>query len=287
MPEWYLLNAVLLIFSLMGVFWKPMLLALPLLISTAGLSLFSVIKSVADSSLTRGTDASAGGVKAMVITALLHGIQPLARLYGRFRFGLTPWRRRGLSLYRQPFSQNYVIWSEHWQSASQWLESIETALRQQGSIVTRGGNYDHWDIEIRGGLFGAVRCRMAIEEHGSGRQLIRLRVGPKISHFATILIPGFAVLSSLALVDHAVLVAAILGLAVIVLGSRSLGDCAAAKAAFHEAVSGIIRLSSSECHDVAVNLDDANCITGRIDSTTDIQPGVPVLPVQAPIHELE
>ena len=31
----------------------------------------------------------------------------------------------------------------------------------------QGGDYDRWDLEIRGGLLGSLRTRMAIEEHGA------------------------------------------------------------------------------------------------------------------------
>lgn len=245
MPEWYILNIALSIFSLAGVFWKPMLLALPLLMLTAGLSVISVIKSVIGSALVPKAGTSRSGLKEIIKTGLLHAIQPLARLYGRFCCGLTPWRRRGSGRMRLPVPQNYVIWSERWQSSQQWLESIETAFRRQGSIVRRGGDFDHWDLEIRGGLFGTVRSRMAVEEHGSGKQLIRLRVWAKMSSLTLTLAAVSALLSGLAAVDHSAAVAAIPGLAAIVLGWRSLGDCAAAKATCHETVSGIIRSRSN------------------------------------------
>ncbi len=31
---------------------------------------------------------------------------------------------------------------------------IETMLRRKGAAITKGGAFDRWDVEIRGGLFG-------------------------------------------------------------------------------------------------------------------------------------
>lgn len=246
MPEWYLLNAVLLTLSLAGFFWDPLLLAFPLLLLTAGLSLISIAKSVLGSMSADRPHAASGGLKAVAVTGLLHAIQPLARLYGRFGSGLTPWRRRGPGRLRLPIPRIYTIWSEHWRASQQWLESIEKALRRQGSIVRRGGDFDHWDLEIRGGLFGSCRSQMAIEEHGSGKQLVRLRVWPRFSIFAMSMASVFAFLAGLAAADHAPAAAVILGLAALFPGLQSLGDCAAASAACHEAAAGMIRSAGSE-----------------------------------------
>jgi hypothetical protein len=44
----------------------------------------------------------------------------------------------------------------------------------------RGGAFDRWDLEVLGGALGAVRVRTAIEEHGGGRQLLRVRAWPRV-----------------------------------------------------------------------------------------------------------
>jgi O-antigen biosynthesis protein len=48
-------------------------------------------------------------------------------------------------------------------------------------VSCRGGDYDRWDLEVRGGLLGAVRLLATTEEHGAGRQLVRFRLWPKCS----------------------------------------------------------------------------------------------------------
>jgi hypothetical protein len=270
MPEWYLLNGALLTLSLMGLLWKPLLLALPLLILTSGLSLISIVKSLRGGLSPDRPRAAPGGMKAAVVTGLLHALQPLARLHGRFGGGLTPWRRRGSGRFRLPTPYVYNIWSERWRSSQHWLESTEKALRHHGAIVLRGGGFDHWDLEIRGGLSGACRVRMAIEEHGSGRQLIRLKVWPKISGLALSIAFGAALLSVLAAADHAAATAVMLGLAALILGLHPLGDCAAAKATCHTAICSLIPATGSEGAGMSPVQENPTLVLAQTDSIFDL-----------------
>jgi len=76
-----------------------------------------------------------------------------------------------------------------------WLEALEAALRSGGFVVRRGGDFDRWDLEARGGALGGARARAAVEEHGGGRQLIRIRTWPRPSIkgvTATLLFAAFA-----------------------------------------------------------------------------------------------
>jgi hypothetical protein len=47
--------------------------------------------------------------------------------------------------------------------------------------VVRGGGTDRWDMQVRLGPLGSARLRIAAEEHGQGRQLVRYRVWPRWS----------------------------------------------------------------------------------------------------------
>ena len=42
-------------------------------------------------------------------------------------------------------------------SVAERLQAIEASLRARGARVRRGGAYDRWDLEVRGGLLGAAR----------------------------------------------------------------------------------------------------------------------------------
>ena len=96
------------------------------------------------------------------------------------RLGLTPWRRIGKIRLIFPRPQIHSFWSEEWRGAEQRLETVETAILDRGGHVRRGGDYDRWDFQVSGGLWGAVRGRITIEEHGGGKQMVRYRSWPLI-----------------------------------------------------------------------------------------------------------
>jgi hypothetical protein len=160
-------------------------------------------------------------------TAGLHVLQPLVRLAGRLRHGLAPWRRRG-SFHRLaiPRSRTHRVWSEQWRSASERLTDLEQALT--GAKARRGGTYERWDLEVRGGAFGVARVRTALEEHGEGRQLARMRSWPVASRAAVGVAGVLAVLAGLAFGDGAVAAAVLLAAGAATLAGWCLRDCAVA-----------------------------------------------------------
>ena len=120
-------------------------------------------------------------MKLWSLTAFLHLLQPLARLRGRLRFGLTPWRRRGWHGLVFPWPRTMTLWSEQWRAPEEWLRALEEHVKEDGGVILRGGDYDRWDLAVRGGLLGNARLLMAVEEHGGGKQLARFRTWPKCS----------------------------------------------------------------------------------------------------------
>jgi hypothetical protein len=76
------------------------------------------------------------------------------------------------------------VWSETWRDPASWLGEIESAIRLRGATVIRGGDFDRWDLELRKGLFASTRLMLAIEEHGGGRQLARIKMWPRFSRVA-------------------------------------------------------------------------------------------------------
>ncbi|MGB2690800.1 MAG: glycosyltransferase, partial [Desulfobacterales bacterium] len=108
MPEWYMVNLVLLVLSMLSILWKPLLVALPLFVITTGVPFINVIKTMAEASFTSKPLSSFGRLKLRLLTGFLHIIQPMARLCGRLRHGLTPWRRRGSSHYAFPRPRKYT-----------------------------------------------------------------------------------------------------------------------------------------------------------------------------------
>jgi hypothetical protein len=232
MPEWYLVILGLVALSALSILWSPLLITLPLLGLAVGPPVAQSILSAAHASFPTEPRSHLDRLKLQGLTALFHIIQPLARLIGRLSHGLTPWRRHGTPHFAFPRPQTSTIWSERWQALENRLEAIEAALREQGAVVIRGGDFDRWDLEVRGGLFGVLRTRMAIEEHGAGKQLVRIRLWPRFSALGLGLTFLCVVLSVLEAIDQEWLAAAFLGTMAILLGLRVFSDCGAAMASY-------------------------------------------------------
>jgi GT2 family glycosyltransferase len=186
MPEWYLIIGLLALLSIVGAFHHPLFpwtggapVRVELLLF-AGAALVLTFKAVRTAWLVRG-GSDAPGVRVRAVIAVLYLLQPAARLAGRLRRGLTPWRRRGELALAFPWPRRRDVWSERWRSQSGRLLELERDLRARCMSVTRGGDTDRWDIQVRLGPLGSARLRAATEEHGHGRQLVRYRVWPRWS----------------------------------------------------------------------------------------------------------
>ncbi len=175
MPEWLLLIALLAAVAALGVAWPPLRWALVALLPALAATVIQPVLSAAAAPLK--PEQRRYWSRAHI--ALLHLAQPMARLWGRLRERLTPWRLRDLRRWTAPRPTAVAIWSEQWQSPSHWLGRVESALERNPCRVRRGGSWDRWDLEVRTGLFGRVRTLLAVEEHGSGRQYLRFRLVPR------------------------------------------------------------------------------------------------------------
>src|SRR5437773_120406 len=95
MPEWYVLVALLFGMFLLGVGWQASLLLGPALLLTIALPVAQAAISVARTHFVGFRARSRRALAFRTVVLLLHLAQPLARLGGRMRGGLTPWRPRG------------------------------------------------------------------------------------------------------------------------------------------------------------------------------------------------
>ncbi len=212
MPEWYLLIGFLMALSALSLLWSPLGIALLLLIGAA-LPPFAQACLIASRASFAGKplDHVGGRLRRRTLTAVLHLLQPLARLRGRLQEGLTPWRMRG-HLQRAPLWPTKIsLWTEVWQTQEQRLQSVHAALRAQGACVTLGGEHDRWDLEVQSGALATARLLMGVEDVPGG-QLVRLRLWPHVAAVGPLLSGLFATLGIAALADHAWLAAAMLGL---------------------------------------------------------------------------
>jgi O-antigen biosynthesis protein len=176
MPEWHLLMGGLTFLSILGFWWAPLLPVLKMLAAGATISLSISVYSAVQAA-TAKRDPS---ILFVALTSFLHLIQPFARLYGRLKHGLTPWRYGFRNLKRVPLllrpSDIYLHWSEQWRPTEDWLSAIESNFAHAQGRLRRGGVFDRWDLQADMGLFSRVRSLLVIEEYGGGKQYLKFNV---------------------------------------------------------------------------------------------------------------
>jgi GT2 family glycosyltransferase len=235
-PEWYLFTFVLAAAALCGLIGPPLPFAVPVLGASLSLVLVMVclFAIAAQASMWTAAVILPGstsfvrrlGIRSVVFALCL--LQPLARLCGRTHRGLTPWRRRGPWSLAFPRPRSVGVWSEQWAPAEEWVERFEADLRRARLQLVRGGEFDTWDLQARIGPLAAGRLRLAVEEHGQGKQLVRVRMWPRVASRAAI-IDGLLVLTAVsAAARGAVLAAAAFGLGALWLIVGIISQAAAA-----------------------------------------------------------
>jgi GT2 family glycosyltransferase len=235
MPEWFLLIAALALLASLAALWQPLLAAVPLLALAVAAMLARAAIGAAHAQLDRRRPLRER-LRMRGLVFLLHLLQPLARLAGRLSDGLTPWRRRGPGGVAVPRPRRFGLWSERWHSPKARLQAIGAGLLADGLSVARGGDYDRWELEVRGGALGSARVRMGIEEHGSGRQLARFHVWPRVSPLALLLVATFGPVALVAGLQGAITASVALGAAGAAALAVGLKDCATAVAAMQRAI---------------------------------------------------
>lgn len=181
MPESLLLVALLAAVAALGALWSPLLLVLP---CVAALVCWIVARAVHSGWRAHPAVPGRSALQTLQrrgLTALLFLAQPAARLAGRLRNGLSPWRRRLRPRAAWPRPRTVEVWSESWQPPEARVQQLQDALAAQGGFVRSGGQFDRWDLRVRSGPLGGVKVRLAVEEHGQGRQLTRARIWPVAS----------------------------------------------------------------------------------------------------------
>jgi hypothetical protein len=175
-------------------------------------------------------------VAVRALITVLYLVQPAARLLGRLRYGLTPWRTRPRPSRARPWPSRLELWRERGRAPEETLAALEAELRAERAAVRRGGDFDRWDLEVHGGLFGRVRLLVGIEEHGAGRQLVRHRLSPRPTPPALMAVGLFALLAVAAAVGGAAPVAialTVIAAALVLLVTR---DCAVAAGGLRQAI---------------------------------------------------
>ncbi|MBA2605307.1 MAG: glycosyltransferase, partial [Acidobacteria bacterium] len=232
MPEWYLFIGGLSVISLLGLFWQPLFLAFPLSIALFLVVIVQAGVSASEAIYTTAPKTAFEKLWRWGLTTLLHLMQPLARLYGRLTHGLKPWRIRGITDFSLEFvvpqSRSFSFWSENWKSNEDWVRSTEAKLIELKVHVKRGGEFERWDLEVRSGLLAACQGLFTVEEHGAGKQLIRLCCRMHYSKLGIVLLGVFIALALFAAFDSAFIAATILGVFSLIVGVMIILDTARA-----------------------------------------------------------
>jgi GT2 family glycosyltransferase len=236
LPDWYLLLVVVAGLSALGALWRPLLLLLPVLFLALLVSLGYAWLNSSPRSVGDTARSPASRLRLRALTAFLHVLQPIARLSGRLRGGLAPWRRRGGLHASLPRRRTSAIWSERWRPADERLRAIESLLSRGGLPVHRGGAHDGWDLEVRSGPLGSARLIMGVEDHPLGKQLVRFRWWPRYAPVAGWPAVLFAALAAGAAHDGAWAACVLLAAVPLALAFRAVHECATATGAVARAL---------------------------------------------------
>lgn len=236
MPEWFLLIGLLAGLTALGTVWGALLTAGPLLALAVAAVAGEAWTGAGRARFTIPVRTRRAALRLRALTAFLFVLHSYARLHGRLSEGLRPWSRRAPPALRLPYPRVCLVWSEAWQSVEQRLHDVEARLRNASVRVRRGGDFDRWDLDVRGGLLAGARMRMAVEEHGGGRQQLRFRVLPRAGLPGVVVVAILAALVPIAALDGAIIAAAILATMAVALVAFGLVEAAAAIGAAELAV---------------------------------------------------
>ena len=234
MPEWWLVIAALALMSLLGLAWTPLLLALPLLLLALAGPVAQAWISTRELPYPPGTER-AERARLRAITAGLHLVQPIARLRGRLAHGLSPWRRRGLPSTGLPLPRTMSIWRDEWTAHETWIGEIQRSLAANGAIVRSGGDFDGWDLELRGGLAGSARMVHFAESGVVGR----FRIWPRMPVWATAVVLALALIGAIAVSSGAWFAGVVLLIGAVGLACWMMVSAGAATAGFARSIQDI------------------------------------------------
>jgi len=227
-PEWHLVNVTLALVALTSLLWPPLVWTVPLLVCAVAFPLVQAVRGAICARFTGRVLSGPEEIRLRAVTGFLHVTQPLARLYGRIRFGLAPWRLRSGLRGRFPWRRTIRFWTDQWQASETRLRTIQDRLRAASHFVVTGGEHDAWDLEARGGFLGGARLLCAVEEHGHGCQTVRIRVWPRLSVTGLMMVGLLGGLAWAASRDHAWGASALLGSVAMLLAVRMTIEAATA-----------------------------------------------------------
>jgi GT2 family glycosyltransferase len=117
------------------------------------------------------------------VVAALSYLQPLVRSWRRYRTRLFCPLDRNVNAAppvggRLPLSgrRRLTYWTEDGHDRTELLHAAASSLAERRWGVAYDSGWERWDLELHGHPWSRVRARTVQEEHGGGRQLIRVAV---------------------------------------------------------------------------------------------------------------
>ena len=236
-PEWYLVIGALAIGFVLSLGWSASSIFGLLILTSLALPISQAWMNACQAKFPdRLRKGLWQALRLRATVFALHLLQPLARLEGRLKVGLTPWRRYGTEARIQLRTSRLTMWRDRRESLEDTLENLQRQLREASAVVIAGGDYDRWDLEVRGGLFGGGRLLAAVEEHAPGKQFLHFRVTPKYYSLAILLATVSTLMSIIAGLSGAWIPSATWALMAILVAIRALGDAGSAADTLRETV---------------------------------------------------
>ncbi|MBT8250464.1 MAG: glycosyltransferase [Acidimicrobiia bacterium] len=233
-PQIVLYMMALAVLAIAGVASRPLLWAAVPLALILSAVVTQAVASARRSTFPPHTLERHGRRRLIAITAMLHILQPIARLWGQLRPAPVhrPAGRRAYFGLSWPLPKKLLLWTDDWQPDGHRLMTLETDLMSEGAEVIKGSAVARWDLEIRTGSLGRGRICLASEDHTEGHQLVRVRVWPHVPAITIGILIAMATGSVIAAVDSAWFVAWAFGSAFLGISTLALLQCSSAIRAF-------------------------------------------------------
>lgn len=228
MPEWIGVVLVSFVLFLLGVFWTPLLfMGVPFFL-TLTLWVAQAFNTALSGQYEVPKAFSKNYCSRILLTALLSLMQPVARFIGRSNSGLSLLKphitKQAGGSFRLPVRESGGYWDGNYQDRVERLTEIKGHIEYQGVSTQASGDYDDWDLQIPGGLFGSARLSLLVEHHGEHSEFVRYRIKQGWSITAVSLIAFIASFASMAFASlHWIIGTGLTGLAGALI-ARSLID---------------------------------------------------------------
>ena len=185
--EWNVTAAAIVLLALASRSWPLAALGLVPLMLTWGSCLAGALRA--------RVDAPADEIRGRLLIAVLTYAGPLLRCLERYRWWARSlaaaesprgprvsalplsWRDRGFAL---------SFWSENGVEKETILHKVREAVVARKYLVLVDQGWSDWDLEIHGGLWSRARIKVAAENHGGERRVLRFKCELRSSRLASL-----------------------------------------------------------------------------------------------------